>query len=209
MTTVGPPRAARRSAALAVALSCVSVAAQASSSASYRLEPAFNDGSARQSSASFVLTGCLDAGLAGRASSASHTLVAGCGALLILAGDGQEGYHTVSPCRVLDTRSGPGPLSSGTAFPIALAGSCGIPANAIAVALNLTVVAPSGMGGLEAYQADVAPPSPLIVVNFNSGQTRANNALVRVSPTGSIAVRPTIPGGGTVHVVIDVFGYMQ
>ncbi len=192
----------------AAVLACTSVAAPASTSPSYTLEPAFTGGSARQSSPSFVLTGCLDAGLAGRASSASHTLVAGCGALLILAGDGSGFYYTLAPCRVLDTRSG-APLSSGTSYPLALAGACGIPPSATAVAVNLTVVAPSESGGLEAFQADLAPVTPLAVVDFSSGRTRANNALVRLSPTGSIALRPTIAGGGTAHVVVDVVGYMQ
>src|SRR5206468_3279301 len=56
-------------------------------------------------------------------------------------------FFTVFPCRAFDTRSG-SPMTSGTVRTFALAGACGIPATARAVAANLTVVQPGSQGHL-------------------------------------------------------------
>src|SRR6202008_2269525 len=49
-------------------------------------------------------------------------------------------FYTVTPCRVLDTRSGTKP-ASGTTYTLQITGTCGVPASAQSVAANLTVVA--------------------------------------------------------------------
>lgn len=40
------------------------------------------------------------------------------------------------------------------------------------------------------------------------GQTRANNAIVRLGPNGDVAVFCS-QGAGTVHFKFDVIGYLQ
>jgi hypothetical protein len=87
-------------------------------------------------------------------------------------------------------------------------GACGIPPSATAIAANVAVVSPSGRGYLTLYPA--GHPRPLAsTLNFQAGQTRANNAVLGLSFTGAFAVSPLVSGGGTVHLVVDVNGYFN
>jgi hypothetical protein len=45
-------------------------------------------------------------------------------------------------------------------------------------------------------------------LNWRAGQTRANNAIVPVPPTGDINAHVD-QASGTVHLLIDVVGYFQ
>jgi hypothetical protein len=45
-------------------------------------------------------------------------------------------------------------------------------------------------------------------VNFLSGQTRANNAVVGLSPEGDLSILAT-QASGTVHAILDVVGYFE
>src|SRR5262245_55587931 len=77
-------------------------------------------------------------------------------------------FFTVTPCRVLDTRTPvPSPLSHGEERVVAVSGVCGVPSGASAVTLNLTVVDQSGNGFLVAYPADLAAPG-VSTLNFNA-----------------------------------------
>ena len=119
---------------------------------------------------------------------------------------------TVAPCRVLDTRDPAGPyggpaLGAGQSRAFALAGRCDIPASARAVTLNLTVTGPTAAGNLRLYPASQAVPSTS-TLNYSSGQTRANNAIVGLSPAGALAVR-CAQAAGSVHVILDVTGYFE
>jgi uncharacterized repeat protein (TIGR01451 family) len=118
-------------------------------------------------------------------------------------------YHTVTPCRVLDTRNPGGPyggppLAAGTSRTFTIAGQCGIPANATAIQVNLAVTDPTAIGYVTAYPTGSAVPL-VATVNYRAGQTRANNAIVPLSGAGEIDLRcaPT----GTVNVIVDVSGY--
>ncbi len=116
-------------------------------------------------------------------------------------------YHTVAPCRVVDTRGANGPaLSGGTDRAFAIAGSCGVPSGAAAVSLNVTVTLPNAAGDLRLFPATL----PLVsTINFRAGQTRANNAVAALSPSGEIHVRCDMASGKTVHLIVDVSGYFQ
>lgn len=121
-------------------------------------------------------------------------------------------FYPVSPCRAADTRNpagalgGPSLTANGMrAFPIG--GQCGIPADAAAVSTNLTAVTPAAAGYLSAFPAGVAPPLGASAVDFASGRTRANNAVVSLRGGGAIAVANV--SSGTVDVVIDVNGYFK
>jgi Tol biopolymer transport system component len=118
-------------------------------------------------------------------------------------------FHTLTPCRLLDTRTpqdGPA-LVSGITKILVANGACGIPANASALALNVTVTQGSGGGHLTLSPGDFLLAPNTSTINFQAGQTRANNAVVSLAAEGSLAIRPAVTGGGTVHVIVDVTGY--
>ena len=121
-------------------------------------------------------------------------------------------FYTLAPCRLVDTRNAPGPLggpalSSGAVRNFALTGTCGIPANAKALSLNVTVVGGTGAGYIRFSPACQLPVSTII--NFNAGQTRANNALLALGAGGILTAGATVNGPGTVHLILDVNGYFQ
>jgi hypothetical protein len=121
-------------------------------------------------------------------------------------------FFTLAPCRLLDTRlpeDGPA-LVSGSREILALAGACGIPATARAVVLNVTAVDPTGQGNLRLHPGDTGLPSAS-TLNFRAGETRANLAILRLAldGEGTLAVSPSVAGGGSVHVIVDVTGWFE
>lgn len=123
--------------------------------------------------------------------------------------------YTVSPCRVADTRD-PDGASGGPAlaanairdFPVA--GLCGIPPGARAVALNATAVNPTDSGNLRFFPA--GQPAPLASsINFGLGRTRASNAVIALGADGKVSVRCDMPPGsaGSTHLVLDAYGYFK
>jgi hypothetical protein len=124
-------------------------------------------------------------------------------------------FHALPPCRLADTRGPAGPsggpaLAANTPRIFPVSGRCAVPSTAVAVAVNITVVAPTELGNLRLYpDGDAAPGASTL--NFARGRTRANSALLRLGPAGGLAVRcdmPATPGGST-HFVLDVSGYFQ
>jgi hypothetical protein len=118
-------------------------------------------------------------------------------------------YYTVTPCRAFDSRSpaAASPLQAGTYAQLAIGGRCGIPPTAKAVSLNVTVVSPSAGGHLRLYSSGTPRPGTSSI-NYVSGRTRANNAVVSLGVDGAVVVYVNQPSG-TTHVVIDVSGYFQ
>jgi len=121
-------------------------------------------------------------------------------------------FYTLAPCRLFDSRrpeDGPA-LTAGVATIVEVNGACGVPTTARALAVNVTVIEASSLGYLTLYPGDGLPPVAS-TLNFLAGLTRANNALVRLAPSGNgtLAVRPMINGGGSVHVIIDVVGFFE
>ena len=84
---------------------------------------------------------------------------------------------------------------------------CGIPPTARALAVNVTVTAPTGPGHLRLWAADELAPRTS-TINFMAGQTRANNAVVKLGAGGSFSVLCGMPSGST-HLIVDVTGYFQ
>jgi hypothetical protein len=118
------------------------------------------------------------------------------------------GFYTLAPCRVADTRLADGPaLQAGTSRTFAMAGRCGIPPEADALAVNVIVTEPTALGHITVYPLGV--PLPLAsTINFKAGQTRANNAIIPLGTNDSIAVFCG-QSSGTTHFVIDVVGYFR
>jgi uncharacterized protein (DUF1800 family) len=121
---------------------------------------------------------------------------------------GATELYTVTPCRIVDTRATAGPLGgpdllAGGARSFALAGRCGISTAAEAVAANVTVV-PLAAGNLTVAPAGTPRPGTS-TINFRSGQTRANNAVLTLSATGGVTVYSA--SQGNTSLIIDVVGY--
>lgn len=120
-----------------------------------------------------------------------------------------QDFHTVAPCRVVDTRdagTGGPSLVAGASRAFAVSGSCGIPASAKAVSVNVTVVGPTEAGDLRLYPAGTTPPLAS-TINYSAGQVRANNAVIRVSATGIEVL--VDQATGTVDFILDVNGYFE
>lgn len=120
-------------------------------------------------------------------------------------------YFPVTPCRLADTRDPEGPfgappLAGGESRSFVSTSRCGVPDGASAVAANLTVVDPTADGDLRVFPTGEAA-SGSSTINFRSGVTRANNAVLRLGTSGSFSVHNAIPPGQAVHLVVDVNGY--
>ena len=126
--------------------------------------------------------------------------------------DASMDFYTVAPCRVLDSRQAAGPwggtpLAAGQERTLTLGGACGIPATAQAVSVNITAVDATADGHLRVFPA--ATPRPTTsVINFRAGQTRANNAVVRLGAAAAVTLFSGQPAGA-VHVVVDVNGWFE
>jgi hypothetical protein len=127
---------------------------------------------------------------------------------------GPAAFFSVTPCRVADTRDrnpapngGPG-LRAGAIRSFAVAGLCGVPPTATSVSVNVTAVQPTAPGYLTLYPGDAAGLPSASTVNFGTGVTRANNAVVPLSAEGG-TINVKNGSAGAVHFVLDVNGYFQ
>jgi glucose/arabinose dehydrogenase len=121
-------------------------------------------------------------------------------------------FFTVTPCRLVDTRNAAGALggpavAAGATRDFPLAGACGVPASAKALAVTVTVVGPSAAGNLRLYSADEQQPLTS-TISFQPGQTRGTNAVVSLGASGGLSVFCAM-STGTVHLVLDVAGYFE
>jgi hypothetical protein len=144
------------------------------------------------------------------------TSAGGYDAFLVKLGTGQQ-FHTVAPCRVVDTRNAAGPLGGPALAPgpssrvFSIAGACGVPTTAVAVSVNITVTQTGAAGTLRLYPGDTGAAwiPTATAISFAASQTRANNARALLSRdgTGSLGVRNDAPGA--VHFILDVTGYFE
>jgi uncharacterized repeat protein (TIGR01451 family) len=125
---------------------------------------------------------------------------------------GPLAFHTLTPCRVLDTRNAIGPLGgpalvAGDDRTFTIVGTCGIPVTARAVSVNIAATAPTALGNLRLRASGTAVPLASSI-NYAAGQTRANNAVLFLNPSGQIAVF-CAQASGTVHLILDANGYFE
>jgi hypothetical protein len=121
-------------------------------------------------------------------------------------------YVPLDPIRVLDHRSatagGGLRLRVGRPLDVTLVGTA-IPHGATAVAVNVTVVAPTRAGFVTVRAADArGRPSPS-TVNFEAGATIANSTTVALSRTGAVrfVYDAYAERTGELQLVVDVLGY--
>ena len=109
---------------------------------------------------------------------------------------------SVTPCRVADTRSG-NPIQGGTSqsFVVPQLGGCGIPNNAAAYSLNVTVVPHGRLGYLTIWPEGEIQPY-VSTMNSIDGRVKANAVVV---PSGNNAVSVYVTD--TTDVILDIDGY--
>jgi hypothetical protein len=121
------------------------------------------------------------------------------------------GFYPVTPCRVVDTRNATGPygappLAAGASRSFVIGGQCGVPLDAAAVALNVTVTAPTENGSLTLLPGS-GPAPETAAIHFAAGRTRANNVTMGLAE-GALSVLDR-QAAGTVELILDVSGYYR
>lgn len=118
-----------------------------------------------------------------------------------------------SPSRLLDTRIGTGapkaavPAGGTVKLLVALGDTYLPPPGYIsAVAVNITAVDPSGNGFVTAYADGTARPATS-TLNYHTGQTVANSAIVPVAANGEIDLTNEMTTAGSANLLVDVVGY--
>jgi hypothetical protein len=116
-------------------------------------------------------------------------------------GTGGLSLYSLTPCRVLDTRSGGGAFTGELDVNVTASG-CGTPATAQAYAFNATVVPPGSLGSLELWPQGQSQPVAATTLNALDGAITNNMAIVTTT-NGSIAAGASNP----TQLVLDLFGY--
>jgi hypothetical protein len=117
-------------------------------------------------------------------------------------------FYPVTPCRLVDTRLGIGPLGgpslAATAtrtFPVR-SGPCNLPATAQAYSMNFTAAPNGPLGFLTTWPSGQTQPL-VSTLNAPTGAVTANSAIVPTGSNGDISVFVT----NNADLVIDVNGY--
>jgi len=111
----------------------------------------------------------------------------------------------VAPQRLADTRVS-GSLAGGGSMDVPVTGEAlGVPLDAAAVFLNVTVTSPGRTGFLTAYPTGEVQPATSNL-NFVPGQTVPNMALVKVGADGKVSIYNA--SATAVHVIVDIQGYV-
>ncbi|NCY16082.1 MAG: hypothetical protein EBX39_04790 [Actinobacteria bacterium] len=114
------------------------------------------------------------------------------------------GFVGITPRRALDTRSS-APCVSGSPRTLPIAGTSGVPADASALVLNVTVTEPTAPGYLTVWPTGRSRPTASNI-NFVAGQTIANMVTVKVGDRGSIDL---VSNQGCPQVIVDIAGYYR
>jgi uncharacterized repeat protein (TIGR03803 family) len=115
-------------------------------------------------------------------------------------------FFPLAPCRIVDTRNGQdkGTLQAGVERDYSMTGNCGIPSNAAAYSLNVTVLpAPGGLDYLTVWPAGEQRPG-VSTLNDSTGTVVANAAIV---PAGSNQTVAFYPHSNNTNLLVDVNGY--
>ncbi len=126
-----------------------------------------------------------------------------------------EIYSGITPCRIVDTRLAGGPLTSTRHFRASGnlsaqggANSCGIPAGATSISVDLTAIS-DGQGYLRGWASGTTPPTATLL---NYGRAIHMSNMVQIPlcrGTGCTNAFDLRSFGSATHVVADVVGYYR
>lgn len=108
----------------------------------------------------------------------------------------------VIPDRLLDTRAAGGPVAAGSTTTVPVAGLAGVPSDASAVVVNVTVVEAGEPGFATVYSCGSVPEASN--VNYATGTTRASMVVTDLSADGELCVFSS----GSAHYLVDVFAHV-
>lgn len=112
-------------------------------------------------------------------------------------------FVPLQPCRLLDTRSGVGVVAAGGTVDVqVVSDACGVPSNATAAALTITVDNASGPGFVTAWPAGSSRPEASML-NYRTGEIVANSQLLQIGAGGRVSVYTL----SATALVVDVSGY--
>jgi alpha-tubulin suppressor-like RCC1 family protein len=116
-------------------------------------------------------------------------------------------FIPVTPCRVADTRNPNGPLggpilAAGSTRSFTIAGTCGIPSNAQAYSVNLTVV-PNGLLGYVTMWPTGQTRPVVSTLNSLDGRIKSNAAMIPAGTGGAVSLYTT----DATHAILDINGY--
>jgi PKD domain len=123
-------------------------------------------------------------------------------------------YHPIAPCRAIDTNDpalgGPA-LVADVVRTFQIQGNCGVPVGAKAVVARLKVSAPTSVGVMSVYPSNLPlPPYSTIQFDANEPELSMGTIVPLSTLADDLAVSPNkMTAGGTLHLLIDVFGYFQ
>lgn len=112
---------------------------------------------------------------------------------------GDDMIHPIKPIRNSDTRFYGVPLAPGKTYSFSLAEE--IPADAVAAAMNVTVIHPDGSGFLTVWPGGEMPPTS--TVNFKPGDVVNSGTVIGVED-GRFNIRIE---GASAHATVDVTAY--
>ena len=124
------------------------------------------------------------------------------------------GYSGITPARLADTRNGAPtidgayaggtPIGEGATFSVDVTGRGGVPDGGVgAVALNVTVTAPTAASFLTVWPSGAGQPNASSI-NYVAGQTVANMVIVKVGAGGQVSL---FNNTGSADVIVDVLGW--
>jgi hypothetical protein len=126
-------------------------------------------------------------------------------------GPGGQRFSATGPTRWVDTRGGPallgdvrGVRTTGQDTTVPVAGVGGVPADATATWINLTIADPTAATVLTAYPGPCATAPTASTVNARPDRSAAASAIVGLGADGSICVHTVAGSSG---VVVDVAGW--
>lgn len=133
----------------------------------------------------------------------------------VLPAPSPGGFHPLAPCRVLDTRHATGPDAAAPALVPAArrrftitGGSCGVPADAVAVSTNVTVVNGGAAGDLRVLPGHLTS-GITTTLGIPLGKARANNAILLLAADGGGTISVVDASTATVDFILDVSGYFR
>ena len=122
-------------------------------------------------------------------------------------------FSTLTPARLLDSRgpnstvdglgSGGGPMAAGSVTEVQVAGRGGVPSDAVAAVLNVTVVGPAADGFATVFPCGQSVPTASNS-NYRAGVDIANAVIVQLGPGGKACIYTF----AATHLLADVNGYI-